>query len=142
MTLNLAFNRPVYYCITRDLDMFSSLGLFQRLPCPQLGHCDHPNCIFSHSSETIKSHYVVAVPAEPTPHPNRVQQVVPPNIPAKRSAFSLSSTSRANLSTTSEPPKKIQRVGTLQKTRAVPSVSAQGSVRHSILARATSRANA
>ncbi|EKM59227.1 uncharacterized protein PHACADRAFT_113612 [Phanerochaete carnosa HHB-10118-sp] len=118
--------------------MFPTLGLFHKLPCPEKAHCQRQNCLFSHSPEVTE----ISV----TPVPVEVQKPVLPQIssqpesiasssktpfaqariahvvPAKRSMGSPLRLA-ANGTPPTEPPSKLQRVGTLQRSIAVPTLA-------------------
>ncbi|KAI0723275.1 Rexo1 protein [Earliella scabrosa] len=113
--------------------MFSTLGLFHNLPCPEKQDCKRLNCVFSHRPDLTQIP-VTPVPVE-TPKPTHApsvatnpavsQHVASPSnfLPAKRS---ISSPLRAGApgpsnGSTSEPPRKLQRMGTPQRPVAVPS---------------------
>lgn len=103
----------------RTLDMFSSLGLFQSLPCPYKSSCTRTKCLFSHKPETQAPSYIIAVPDNPTP-----QQSTSSNVPAKRALPALarpSGLSSPSTSSSVEPPRKLQKTGSSQKPTAVPS---------------------
>ncbi|KAI0081741.1 ribonuclease H-like protein [Panus rudis PR-1116 ss-1] len=119
------------------LAMFPTLGLFQKLPCPEKDSCQRVNCIFSHDPNlppppTIKIPVEAAIkpvapgasttssskPATTTPIPKTSfphKSVVPPH---KRPL--ATSSVGAEHGSTSEPPKKLQRVGPTQRPIAVP----------------------
>ena len=128
--------------------MFSALGLFQGLPCPEKGRCQRPNCLFSHSPE-VKEIPVVCVPvdasesrtaatktiasssssSEPSATPraasSRNVATPPGSVPTKRP---IGSPLRVPNGAPGEPPKKLQRVGTAARPSAVSS-SSIGTVR-------------
>ncbi|TFK75814.1 hypothetical protein BDN72DRAFT_831251 [Pluteus cervinus] len=99
--------------------MFSSLGLFQSLPCPYKSSCTRTKCLFSHKPETQSPSYIIAVPDNPTP-----QQSTSSNVPAKRALPALarpSGLSSPSTSSSLEPPRKLQKIGSSQKPAAVSS---------------------
>ncbi|KAM5540478.1 hypothetical protein V8D89_005936 [Ganoderma adspersum] len=115
--------------------MFSSLGLFHTLPCPDKQHCNRPNCLFSHRPD-LTQFPVTPVPIDvrapsfesssaeskhstPKSKPTRTSSAS--SIPAKRSLSSpLRAPPPSNGNPTSEPPTKFQRTGTPQRPVAVP----------------------
>lgn len=120
--------------------MFSSLGLFQTLPCPEKDHCDRPNCLFSHRPD-LSQFPVTPVPvdvrrpsSESSPtgskrSPASTRSSPASCIPAKRSVSSpLRAIAPSNGNPTSEPPTKFQRTGTPQRPVAVPTRAQSASV--------------
>ncbi|TBU32802.1 Rexo1 protein [Dichomitus squalens] len=111
--------------------MFSTLGLFQTLPCPEKEHCARPNCLFSHRPDLIQFP-VTPVPVDvprvssSTTHGSRLSAPEPTagsstSIPAKRSISSpLRAAGVSNVIPSSEPPTKFQRTGTPRRPVAVP----------------------
>ncbi|KAK7061804.1 exonuclease domain-containing protein [Favolaschia claudopus] len=81
--------------------MFSSLQLFQRLPCPDSEKCTRPQCLFSHRTDLPRPPTLV-VPIE------RPVQSEKSTIPAKRPVPSTSSS--PSRSATQEPPRKQQKL--------------------------------
>ncbi|ORX51272.1 hypothetical protein DM01DRAFT_1408746, partial [Hesseltinella vesiculosa] len=54
--------------------MFPSLGLFKRVPCPTLPHCDHPSrCIYSHATTSTPTSRKREAPST-KPAPKRLRQ--------------------------------------------------------------------
>ncbi|OJT04159.1 hypothetical protein TRAPUB_5204 [Trametes pubescens] len=112
--------------------MFPTLKLFQTLPCPEKPHCTRAHCLFSHSSD-ITQIPVTPVPVDvPKPAPSGTSTparrttsaaaVASASIPAKRPISSpLRTAGPSNGTSSSEPPKKLQRTGTSQRPVAVPS---------------------
>ena len=47
--------------------MFSTVGLFNQVPCPEQPHCSLPNCIFSHHNQTNKQSPKDLRPESPLP---------------------------------------------------------------------------
>lgn len=105
--------------------MFSSLGLFQSLPCPERNNCNRPSCIFSHSLD-LSSHHSLSIlvqKAQSLPQTSSadvVTRAVPSKRPFHNIAQGPSSSSNAALS---GPPTQRLRVGTAQKSIAVPTAS-------------------
>lgn len=118
--------------------MFPTLGLFRKLPCPEKAHCQRQNCLFSHSPE------VTEIPV--TPVPVEIQKPVVPQISSQLDPIASSSKTplaqakpahvvpakrpmgsplrpAANGKPPTEPPSKLQRVGTLQRSIAVPTLA-------------------
>lgn len=116
--------------------MFPTLGLFQRLPCPEKQSCERPNCLFSHSPDVTQVP-TVAIPVDaPKPAaPPQVQPVASSSsipvkaktthvVPVKRPIGSPFRTASPNNGFSSrEPPSKLQRVGTPQRPVAVPTMA-------------------
>lgn len=130
--------------------MFSSLGLFQSLPCPEKSTCKRPGCIFSHlpdvthiptvpvpvdipsTPSTSKPVNVAAAATTATASTSYSQRVVgSASIPAKRPLsppLRRAAGSNDSSSTLSaiEPPRKLQKTGLSKKpvaTAVQPSVS-------------------
>ena len=115
--------------------MFSTLGLFQKLPCPERSRCTRPNCLFSHADD-ITQIPTVRVPVDaqkpqPTaaaPQPSVPQPVastskqqtqiakIESSIPAKRplSFVRPGPSAASSPGKVAEPPRKLQRVGNTQ----------------------------
>ena len=112
--------------------MFPTKGLFQSLPCPERSTCKRVCCPFSHDpniklppiahiiAEAPKS---ILKPSSSGPVASSSRTPAPDgSIPAKRSVSSpLRNHSRNGTSSSDEPPRKLQKVGTLQKPGAIPS---------------------
>ncbi|KAH8105875.1 Rexo1 protein [Cristinia sonorae] len=126
--------------------MFPTLGLFQRIPCPERSSCKRPNCIFSHDPNTVQPPAVripvdsplpSASPSTSTPSssntatPVRMPPTAPSKVVTKRpidsTVSSVASGSGGVTRSTDEPPKKLQRVGTLQKPVAIPTATTTSS---------------
>ena len=92
------------YVISQDgmqiftANMFSSLNLFQSIPCPRLSTCTRSNCFFSHRTD---------LPTQP-----------PLCLPVASAKRSLPPSQ-----TTPEPPRKLQKLGPLHKPLSNPSAS-------------------
>lgn len=106
--------------------MFSALGLFRNLPCPQLDTCKRPNCLYSHSPKTFNPKPLNLVPrrqpvASGSASRSAAQAKPSETVPAKRPAISPIKSDP----TSAEPPRKLQKVGPTQRPVAVkPSTSA------------------
>ncbi|KAI0347258.1 ribonuclease H-like protein [Trametopsis cervina] len=111
--------------------MFSTLGLFDKLPCPEKDQCKRPNCVFSHSPD-VKHVPTAHVPVDVPKPVASSSKVTPPEaasgskvvarpsvIPAKRPV--TSTLARANNGAPAEPPRKLQKVGSTARPVAVPS---------------------
>ena len=113
--------------------MFPTLGLFQKLPCPEKQSCERPNCLFSHSP-TVNQVPTVPIPLV-APQPAAAAQVQPTAstsrvpaqtqkqhvVPVKRPISSpLRVAGPSHGTPPREPPSKMQRVGTPQRPAAVP----------------------
>ncbi|KAI0750713.1 Rexo1 protein [Daedaleopsis nitida] len=110
--------------------MFSSLGLFHNLPCPEKQHCKRPNCVFSHRPDLTQIP-VTHVPVDLPKHANAStgvaqsftsQPVAGPStvVPAKRSISSPLRPQAPRNGASSEPPRKLLRTGPPQRPVAVP----------------------
>ncbi|KII95095.1 hypothetical protein PLICRDRAFT_149506 [Plicaturopsis crispa FD-325 SS-3] len=110
--------------------MFSSLGLFQEVPCPERQTCRRPRCIFSHRTDLPPAPALNIPIHEPSQQPvastSQIQPAGPSSrpmtIPSKRAIVNqhrVASPSN-NGSPTSEPPRKLQKTGSVQKPVAVP----------------------
>lgn len=112
--------------------MFSPLGLFRSLVCPEKDKCTRVPCIFSHRDDLPPPHaldltiHLPEVPTQarpciaPTTHQPQPQQRLSLT-PAKRP---LPHTPLGNDSTVAaEPPRKLQKVGSAQRPLAIPSAS-------------------
>jgi RNA exonuclease 1 len=106
--------------------MFSTLGLFRNLPCPQRDTCSLQNCLYSHSPNLPNPTPLKFVQA-PTPvastssTPTKTQAKSVVIVPAKRPATSPIKKIPASAST--EPPAKLQKVGPTQRSTAIPSAT-------------------
>ncbi|CAL1700748.1 unnamed protein product [Somion occarium] len=113
--------------------MFPTLGLFSTLPCPERPNCNRVNCIFSHDPNVVQPP-TVRVPIEipkasssrhvtaPVPPTSQTSFPKPSVIPVKRQhslASGAAGSSSNSASTSGEPPKKLQRIGTIQRPNAV-----------------------
>ncbi|KAG1892366.1 ribonuclease H-like protein [Suillus subluteus] len=99
--------------------MFSSLGLFQSLPCPGRNNCNRPSCIFSHSLD-LPSHHSLDIPvqkAQPLPQTSVAAAVPHAAVPSKRPFHNLAQ--GPSSSSTAAPPTQRLRVGTVHKPVAV-----------------------
>ncbi|KAF7793647.1 hypothetical protein EIP86_004762 [Pleurotus ostreatoroseus] len=110
--------------------MFSTLGLFHKLPCPDKPRCQRTNCLYSHASDIVQVPTVpipVDAPKQPTPSSSKTplkEHVTP----AKRSIGLVERPriSNSNPSKHIEPPRKLQRIGTPQRPAAAPTSLAFG----------------
>lgn len=109
--------------------MFSSLGLFQSLPCPEKSTCKRPGCIFSHRPDVTEIPTVpipVDIPqastskvnvsaASPPSSSSPLQRAASSSVPAKRppssSLRAAGSSGPSTPSGTVEPPRKLQKTG-------------------------------
>ncbi|TFK55937.1 hypothetical protein OE88DRAFT_1621054 [Heliocybe sulcata] len=111
--------------------MFSLLGLFQKLPCPDRNNCKRPQCLFSHrpdASETLSLNIPVDEP-KPTPAAGpSTSTSANLTVPAKRPALSQPDLLRrpgsaSNGNAAPEPPRKLQKTGPVSKPVAVPTAT-------------------
>ncbi|KAJ7228576.1 ribonuclease H-like domain-containing protein [Mycena pura] len=95
--------------------MFSTLNLFQQLPCPDLSRCTRPKCLFSHRTD-LPPVPALAIPVEqPTSSPSRaISSSATSTVPAKRP---VPGSSIPTSLTPQEPPRKQQKV---TPSRSVP----------------------
>ncbi|ETW83986.1 hypothetical protein HETIRDRAFT_472359 [Heterobasidion irregulare TC 32-1] len=104
--------------------MFSPLGLFHSLPCPNKSQCRRKNCLFSHKSGVVEN--PVSIPYD-TPQPVASSSALASrsSVPAKRPAASspTHALSSANAASSLHPQRKLQKVGTTQKPLALPTAS-------------------
>ena len=104
--------------------MFSPLGLFKNLPCPQPDGCTRQNCLYSHSPNTPKQRPLNLVPHRQlssiqSTSRSATQSKPQETVPAKRPAISPVKSSPIS----TEPPRKLQKVGPTQQPLAIPSTS-------------------
>ncbi|KAH7921815.1 ribonuclease H-like protein [Leucogyrophana mollusca] len=122
--------------------MFSTLGLFQSLQCPQKTDCKRPRCIFSHRTDLPPPPSLNIPVDEPKPAPS-VSNSAPTSagtsnvlhtsqsstastsrvVPAKRSFEFSAQPSPSSSNGIREPARQRQKIGTSQKPVALPSVS-------------------
>ncbi|KAF8621634.1 hypothetical protein AX15_007652 [Amanita polypyramis BW_CC] len=88
--------------------MFSPLGLFHAVPCPQAPACPRPNCFFSHRRDPPPLPPVLCTPD------------APPILPAKRSLPPPPSST--------EPPRKLQRLAPVRFPLPVHPLPSSGGV--------------
>jgi RNA exonuclease 1 len=104
--------------------MFSSLGLFQNLACPDKDNCSRPRCIFSHRTD-LPSPPPLYVPFDETkanpPIPRPSGSTVPEKRPATHSPHS--SVGLNNGTSISEPARKLKKLSLVQNQSVVPSTS-------------------
>lgn len=110
--------------------MFSTLGLFRSVPCPDGSKCKRQGCLFSHTKDPPEQ--LLIVPSVET-NPTSAPKVSNPSqsaslIPAKRPfELSASAGSSARDDAAREPPK--QRLRTIATSRSVaPSTTTQANV--------------
>ncbi|KAF9569297.1 hypothetical protein CPC08DRAFT_677931 [Agrocybe pediades] len=106
--------------------MFPTLGLFNKLACPDSNNCTRPQCLFSHSSTLPPPPPLVPRLPLPSHPPNTATASTSAKskdalIPTKRPA--ISSPPANAPPKVFEPPRKLQKVGTLQRPSAIPSSS-------------------
>lgn len=94
--------------------MFTHQGLFKSLACPDRDTCNRPHCLYSHASNIPPARLPQFIVKAPPP-------ITQAAIPIKRPVVLTTSPP-----TTSEPPRKFQKVGTSQRPLAVPSASHSG----------------
>ncbi|CAD6583139.1 MAG: RNA exonuclease 3 [Alectoria sarmentosa] len=80
--------------------MFSSIGLFKRVDCPEQPHCSLLNCIFTHHSV---SEVVPATVSLPKGRPG--EEVIDQNGPRKKRRLALPDTASKDIS---PPPRRLQ----------------------------------
>jgi len=111
--------------------MFPSLGSFRDIPCPDADSCNRAPCIFSHkpgqSSSAAYPKLQIPVADPPAPVTSTSSAV-----PAKRPALSSPQRPRSSSpSSSSEPPRKLQKLGL--QSRAFPSAEQASSTEVRIL---------
>ncbi|KAG8218586.1 ribonuclease H-like protein [Butyriboletus roseoflavus] len=98
--------------------MFSTLGLFQSLPCPRRSDCANPTlCPFSHAPDAALHTQLIATPSDPTPTPTP-----PRTVPAKRPFELTVSTSRSEPASTAS--QNRIRTEASRPSRPLPVISA------------------
>lgn len=109
--------------------MFSSLGLFRNLPCPDPHNCTRgKQCVFSHNKDTILpkplriplDQHKISEPSTSTSIPAKRPAIPTPPNSASRVPSKLT---KSALGATSEPPRKFQKLGPGQKPLAKPTAS-------------------
>ena len=111
--------------------MFSTIGLFQDLPCPEKGSCTRINCLYSHRSDITQIPVIPvpvastsSTPADPAPKASTYQPLGGPSslVPVKRPLSSpLRVAGPSKGLACPEPPRKFQRVGPTSRPTALPS---------------------
>ncbi|CCM03185.1 uncharacterized protein FIBRA_05307 [Fibroporia radiculosa] len=105
--------------------MFSSLGLFDALPCPDAPACPRPACLFTHRPGVLE-HLVpipVDVPTDVPPQPSPPSASPAPLVPAKRPVPHPSRPRTIPEAGPSEPPAKLQRIGPPKRPVAAPTAT-------------------
>lgn len=112
--------------------MFSPLGLFRSLVCPEKDKCTRVPCIFSHRDGLPPPHALdltihlptqarpCIVPPTPQPQPQQRLSLAPAKRPLPHTPLGNDSTIP---SVAAEPPRKLQKVGSAQRPLAIPSAS-------------------
>jgi RNA exonuclease 1 len=111
------------YDLTVPDNMFSSLGLFQTLSCPEGNACTRPTCIFSHRSDLPPPPSLQILIDEPKRSTQSTQNSSLTT--SKRTAAAVDSPVRTELNdgiSPGEPPRKIQKLNT-QRALAVPTAT-------------------
>lgn len=102
--------------------MFSNLGLFKGLACPDRGSCSRLHCLYSHSPNVPQPRaLILPVPATSSLSLEKGKGLEKPKssvVPAKRPA--VASASKGSPGST-EPPRKTQKVGPVQRPLVVSS---------------------
>jgi len=109
-------------------NMFSPLGLFQSLVCPEKDKCTRVPCIFSHRADLPPPPALhlptqappCTAPTRPQPQPQQRLSLTPAKRPVPHTPPRNDSTV---LSMAAEPPRKLQKVGSAQRPLAIPSAS-------------------
>lgn len=113
-------------------NMFSTLGLFRSLACPEKDKCTRVPCIFSHRTDLpppfaldITVHLPTqarpsTAPTPPQPQPQQRLSLTPAKRPVPHTPIGNDSTI---LSVAAEPPRKLQKVGSAQRPLAIPTAS-------------------
>ncbi|KAL0949464.1 hypothetical protein HGRIS_009518 [Hohenbuehelia grisea] len=128
--------------------MFSSLGLFQGLQCPQSSNCSRQTCLFNHSSDlkpppslqipvdepkqpsssqSSSAATTVAAPAPSAPVRSLAKSGPAPHtkrtLPAASSQSQFKGAGFSSLNGPGEPPRKLQKLGPTQRPVALPTAS-------------------
>ncbi|PPQ77431.1 hypothetical protein CVT25_011013 [Psilocybe cyanescens] len=116
--------------------MFATTGLFKNLACPERDTCTRQNCLFSHSPDApaprplIKQAPPVPSRSSASPSTSTLPPKSPPIANAKKSNATIVPAKRPALSsptksttTSAEPPRKLQKIGSIKRPVAVPSSS-------------------
>lgn len=122
--------------------MFATTGLFKNLACPERDTCTRQNCLFSHSPDApaprplIKQAPPVPSRSSASPSTSTLPPKSPPIANAKKSNATIVPAKRPALSsptksttTSAEPPRKLQKIGSIKRPVAVPSSSTHTEVR-------------
>lgn len=105
--------------------MFTSLGLFKKTRCPDIQNCKRTTCLFSHTPGAPHEPPPLMIPIDvPKPRPQVYKRNSNPNpepfhtqtIPSKRSSSDIQT---ANGTPPIEPPRKLSKLGTTQKSITV-----------------------
>ncbi|KAF5322365.1 hypothetical protein D9619_000791 [Psilocybe cf. subviscida] len=105
--------------------MFTTLGLFNAVACPDRDACTRSSCLLSHSPDLPQPRGLARISVAPSPSPSSSKP--PPATPLKESVVpakrpALISPVKAYKSA-AEPPRKLQKVGPAQRPSALPGVS-------------------
>lgn len=108
--------------------MFTTLGLFQNLACPDKIKCTRTSCIFSHRAQAdLPPQPSLFIPVEePKASISSARPIISTaTIPAKRPVTNspLRTAGLGNGSSIGEPPRKLQKLGSIQKQASGPSTS-------------------
>lgn len=95
--------------------MFSSLGLFKSLACPDSHKCTRKSCLFSHQVDISPPISLVIPVDEPR------TSIVPSKRPVSLSPHRTGVPTPINQ--VDEPPRKLQKLGLQQKPLAIPTVT-------------------
>ncbi|KZT12482.1 Rexo1 protein [Laetiporus sulphureus 93-53] len=102
----------------------SDLRLFNKLPCPDRQNCKRQNCIFSHQLGLVEPptvHIPVDLPKDTPKQSSAIASTSSHTqrsinaIPAKRSLSQQLIANPSNGSSSSEPPRKLQRTGPIRR---------------------------
>ncbi|KIM46093.1 hypothetical protein M413DRAFT_441153 [Hebeloma cylindrosporum] len=99
--------------------MFSNLGLFKGLACPDHGSCSRSHCLFSHSPNIPQPRaLILPVPSLSLEKGKGLEKPKSSVVPAKRPAIASPTKGSPG---SAEPPRKTQKVGPIQRPLAVSS---------------------
>jgi len=109
--------------------MFSNLGLFKGLACPDHGSCSRSHCLYSHSLNIPQPRaLILPVPSTSSISPAKGKGLENPKssvVPAKRPAIASPIKGPPG---SAEPPLKTQKIGPIQRPLAVPSATQRAEV--------------
>jgi hypothetical protein len=104
--------------------MFSPLGLFRGLPCPQRADCTRSQCAFSHDAH-LRPPAPVHIPTMPVHTPALAQPIAGPSQPPARNIWTAAEKRPGSVPpAAAPPPTKMARVGPARNSAAVATATA------------------